>query len=64
MLLAADAGMAELTAMPIATAATPTDATSFWIFTLTPFLCPRCIQRGRYPGVSVCKRNLPQSHAP
>jgi hypothetical protein len=56
--------MAVLAAMPIATTATPTDATSFWIFTLTPFLCPRCIQRGRYPGVSVCKRNLPQSHAP
>jgi hypothetical protein len=61
MLLAADAGITVLAAMLIVTAAMPTGAASFRIFTLTPFLCRRCIHRARYPAASVSKPKLLRS---
>ena len=56
-----DAGAAVAAAMPIATAVIPRGATSFWIFTLTPSLCRRCVLRERYLGGCVSERNLVRS---
>src|SRR5258705_12789665 len=55
MLLIADAGATVAAAMPIASAVTPRGATSCWIFTLTPLLCPRCVQPERYLAASIEK---------
>ena len=55
MLLIADAGATVAAAMPIAIAVTPRGATSFWIFTLTPLLCSRCVQPERYLAASIEK---------
>src|ERR1700722_8952274 len=62
MLLAADAGLIELAAIPIVTAAMPTGAASFLTFTLTPIhpattQCPPRI----YPADQSRKANCGRS---
>src|ERR1700742_2533475 len=56
MLLAAEAGTTVAAAKPIATAAIPTGATSFRIFTLTPFSVCALYLRERYRDLPVSAR--------